>query len=184
MAIAFRAVQSSKIWSLCSFTYKSLLSCCTQFLLSESMRGEGAVLNIKGRRFMDDYHAMAELAPRDVVTRAIISEMVKTASNHVYLDLRHMDKIFTKNRFPKIYSTCLQYDIDITEDLIPVSPAAHYIMGGVKTNLDGESNIAGLYAAGEVACTGVHGANRLASNSLLRACLWCKSRKSCLKYQN
>jgi len=121
---------------------------------------------------MDNYHPLAELAPRDVVSRAIISEMVKTASNHVYLDLRHLDKGFVKNRFPQIYSTCLRYDIDIREDLIPVSPAAHYIMGGVKTNLEGESNIRGLYAAGEVACTGVHGANRLASNSLLEGLVY------------
>jgi L-aspartate oxidase len=116
---------------------------------------------------MEDYTPMAELAPRDVVSRAIISEMVKTGSNHVYLDLRHMGKEYVKKRFPQIYATCLHYGIDITEDLVPVSPAAHYFMGGVKTTLDGETSLKGLYAAGEVACTGVHGANRLASNSLL-----------------
>ncbi len=139
-----------------------------QFLLSEAMRGEGAVLkNIRGERFMHRYHEMAELASRDTVTRAIVSEMVKTKSKHVYLDLTHFDKKFVKDRFPQIYSTCLQYDVDITEEMIPVSPAAHYIMGGVSTNLEGETSIRGLFAAGEVACTGVHGANRLASNSLL-----------------
>jgi L-aspartate oxidase len=139
-----------------------------QFLLSEAMRGEGAVLkNIHGKRFMPEYHEMAELASRDTVTRAIVSEMVRTKAKHVYLDLTHLDKDFVKNRFPQIYATCLQYDIDITEDMIPVCPAAHYIMGGVSTNLNGETSIEGLFAAGEVACTGVHGANRLASNSLL-----------------
>ncbi len=139
-----------------------------QFLLSEAMRGEGAVLkNIYGKRFMPVYHEMSELASRDEVTRAIVSEMVKTKSKYVYLDLTHLDKDFVKNRFPQIYATCLQYDIDITEDMIPVSPAAHYIMGGVSTNINGETSIRGLFAAGEVACTGVHGANRLASNSLL-----------------
>ncbi|HDH05764.1 MAG TPA: L-aspartate oxidase [Nitrospirae bacterium] len=139
-----------------------------QFLLSEAMRGEGAVLkNINGKRFMSEYHEMLELASRDTVTRAIVSEMVKTGAKHVFLDLTHLDKDFVKHRFPRIYTTCLQYDIDITEDMIPVCPAAHYIMGGVSTNLDGETSIKGLFAAGEVACTGVHGANRLASNSLL-----------------
>jgi L-aspartate oxidase len=169
MAIAFRAGGELEDMEFVQFHPTSLYSpAAPQFLLSESMRGEGAVLlNIHKKKFMEQYHPMAELAPRDVVSRAIISEMVKTGSNHVYLDLRHMGKDFVKSRFPRIYSTCLQYDIDITEDLIPVSPAAHYIMGGVKTNLDGETNIRGLYAAGEVACTGVHGANRLASNSLL-----------------
>ncbi len=169
MAIAFRAGAELEDMEFVQFHPTSLYSpAAPQFLLSESMRGEGAVLlNIRKERFMEGYHPMAELAPRDVVSRAIISEMVKTGSNHVYLDLRHMGKDFVKGRFPRIYATCLQYDIDISEDLIPVSPAAHYIMGGVKTNLEGETNIRGLYAAGEVACTGVHGANRLASNSLL-----------------
>lgn len=169
MAIAFRAGAELEDMEFVQFHPTSLFSpAAPQFLLSESMRGEGAVLlNIHSQRFMERYHPMAELAPRDVVSRAIISEMVKTGSNHVLLDLRHMGKDFVKGRFPRIYATCLQYDIDITEDLIPVSPAAHYMMGGVKTNLDGETNIRGLYAAGEVACTGVHGANRLASNSLL-----------------
>ncbi len=143
------------------------------FLLSEAMRGEGAVLkNIHGKRFMPEYHEMSELAPRDAVTRAILSEMVQTNSRHVYLDLTHLDKEFIKKRFPLIYATCLQYNIDITEDLIPVSPAAHYIMGGVYTNLDGETSIKGLFAAGEVASTGVHGANRLASNSLLEGLVY------------
>jgi len=169
MAMAFRAGAELEDMEFVQFHPTSLYSpAAPQFLLSESMRGEGAVLlNQKGERFMANYHPMAELAPRDVVSRAIISEMVKTRSSHVSLDLRHMGKEFVRNRFPRIYSTCLRYDIDITEDLIPVSPAAHYIMGGVKTDLDGETNIKGLYAAGEVACTGVHGANRLASNSLL-----------------
>ena len=174
MAIAFRAGALLEDMEFVQFHPTSLYSpTAPQFLLSESMRGEGAVLlNIKGERFMGSYNPMAELAPRDIVSRAIISEMVKTASNHVYLDLRHMKKDFVKERFPSIYSTCLRYDVDITSDLIPVSPAAHYIMGGVKTDLDGRTGIIGLYAAGEVACTGVHGANRLASNSLLEGLVY------------
>jgi L-aspartate oxidase len=123
-------------------------------------------------RFMEDYHPMAELAPRDIVSRAIISEMVKTRSDYVYLELTHLGKEFLKKRFPRIYSTCLQYNIDITRELVPVSPAAHYIMGGVKTDTGGGTNIRRLYAAGEVACTGVHGANRLASNSLLEGLVY------------
>ena len=139
-----------------------------QFLLSEAMRGEGAILrNIHKEPFMKQYHSDAELAPRDVVCRAIVSQMVRTNSNHIYLDLTHLDGNFVKNRFPRIYATCLQYDVDITKELIPVSPAAHYSMGGAKTDTDGATSIRGLYAAGEIACTGVHGANRLASNSLL-----------------
>ncbi len=138
------------------------------FLLSEAMRGEGALLrNADGKRFMDRYHPDAELAPRDVVTRAIWDEMHQGKLPHVYLDLTHLRPAFVRERFPKIYATCLQYGIDITREQIPVAPSAHYQMGGVKTNLVGETNIERLYAVGEVACTGVHGANRLASNSLL-----------------
>ncbi len=139
-----------------------------QFLLSEAMRGEGAVLrDINKYPFMADYHPKAELAPRDVVSRAIISQTVKTGASHVYLDLSHLESAFVKGRFPRIYETCMRYGVDITRDLIPVSPAAHYIMGGIKTDINGATDVRGLYAAGEAACTGVHGANRLASNSLL-----------------
>jgi L-aspartate oxidase len=144
-----------------------------QFLLSEAMRGEGALLkNIRKEPFMKNYHTDAELAPRDVVSRAIMSEMVNTGASNVFLDLAHLNADFLKRRFPRIYATCLKYDINITRDLIPVSPAAHYIMGGVKTDLDGSTSIRGLYAAGETACTGVHGANRLASNSLLEGLVY------------
>jgi L-aspartate oxidase len=169
MAIAFRAGAVLEDMEFVQFHPTSLyVPGAPHFLLSEAMRGEGAILrNIYGEPFMKNYHPSAELAPRDIVSRAIISEMVRTKSAHVYLDLRHLDKDFVKKRFPRIGLTCRMYNVDIAEDLIPVSPAAHYIMGGVKTDLNGATSIKGLYAAGEVACTGVHGANRLASNSLL-----------------
>lgn len=139
-----------------------------RFLLSEALRGEGGQLrNIDLERFMPRYHEAAELAPRDVVSRALVMEMRRTGSEFNYLDLTGLDPEHVKQRFPKIYSTCLAYNIDISADLIPVRPAAHYSMGGVATDLDGASSLEGLYAAGEVASTGVHGANRLASNSLL-----------------
>ncbi|MHB8173333.1 MAG: L-aspartate oxidase [Nitrospirota bacterium] len=168
-AIAYRAGASLTDMEFVQFHPTSLyVPRAPQFLLSEAMRGEGALLvNINGERFMPGYHPKAELAPRDVVSRAIVSEMLKTNSEHVYLDLRHLDAGFVRGRFPRIYSTCLKFDIDITEEMIPVSPAAHYMMGGVWTDKDGGTDVPGLYAAGEVACTGVHGANRLASNSLL-----------------
>ncbi len=144
-----------------------------QFLLSEAMRGEGGMLkNVHGQRFMDRYHPARELAPRDVVTRAIHAEMIATGSNHVFLDMTHLSAPYVTHRFPRIYRTCKELGIDITQVPIPVSPAAHYIMGGVRTNLWGATNIPGLFAAGETACTGVHGANRLASNSLLEGLVY------------
>ncbi len=174
MAIAYRAGAVLEDMEFIQFHPTSFYSSSApHFLLSEALRGEGAVLkNVQGERFMPGYHELADLAPRDAVARAIVSEMVKTKKNHVYLDITHLDKKFIKKRFPLIYSTCLNFNVDITEDLIPVSPAAHYIMGGVKTNLNGETSIRGLFAAGEVACTRVHGANRLASNSLLEGLVY------------
>ena len=140
------------------------------FLISEAMRGEGAVLrNIHGRAFAADYHPLGELAPRDVVARAMVSEMAKTGADHVLLDASQMPAERVKSRFPTIYRFCQEHGSDITNSPIPVAPAAHYMMGGVKTNTWGETSISGLYAAGEVACCAVHGANRLASNSLLDA---------------
>ena len=138
------------------------------FLISEAMRGEGAVLrNAGGQPFMAGYHPLGDLAPRDVVARAIFREMEKSDSDQVFLDVTHLDGEAVRNRFPTIYRFCLDHGLDITVSPIPVAPAAHYMMGGIKTNTWGETTIDGLYAAGEVACTGVHGANRLASNSLL-----------------
>src|SRR5579871_2556344 len=138
------------------------------FLLSEALRGEGGSLrNREGEPFMERYHALKDLAPRDVVARAIVTEMTRTGAPHVWLDLTHLGAAFLPERFPRIYQTCLQYGVDITRQPAPVRPAAHYAMGGVRTNLDGSASLPRLFAAGEVACTGVHGANRLASNSLL-----------------
>lgn len=141
-----------------------------RFLLSEALRGEGARLrNSDLERFMPKYHEMAELAPRDIVARAISHELQISPLKDpmVYLDLTHLNSERVQKRFPMIYATCMRHNIDITEELIPIRPAAHYAMGGVRTDLDGRTTLAGLYAAGEVAATGVHGANRLASNSLL-----------------
>ncbi len=145
------------------------------FLISEAVRGEGGILkNVEGRRFMPAYVAQAELAPRDVVARSIVHEMHKTGSDRVFLDVTHLPSRLITTRFPQIYRFCLEHGLDITRALIPVAPAAHYIMGGVKVNSWGETNIAGLFAAGETACTGVHGANRLASNSLLESVVFGK----------
>jgi len=139
-------------------------------LISEAVRGEGALLrNCHGKRFMPEYHEMAELGPRDVVSRAIVDQMKKDGSSFVYLDITFKDPVFLAKRFPTICSMTKEHGLDPAEDWLPVMPAAHYAVGGVQTGLFGETNLTGLYACGEVACTGVHGANRLASNSLLES---------------
>lgn len=138
------------------------------FLITEAVRGEGGILrNAHEDRFMPSYHHQAELAPRDVVARSVLLEMLKTGTDHVYLDLSLLGPELTKHRFPNIYETCLSYGLDITKAPIPVAPAAHYMMGGVATDLYGRTGVPHLFACGEVANSGVHGANRLASNSLL-----------------
>ncbi|HIJ60994.1 MAG TPA: L-aspartate oxidase [Nitrospirae bacterium] len=174
MAMAYRAGAILEDMEFVQFHPTVLYSPkAPQFLLSEAMRGEGAILrDINKEAFMSKYHPKAELAPRDIVARAIVSQLVKTKAKHVYLDLTHLDGNFIKDRFPRIYNTCLKYDLDITKELIPVSPAAHYFMGGIKTDLFGATNIERLFSAGETACTGVHGANRLASNSLLEGLVY------------
>jgi len=185
MAMAYRAGAVLEDMEFVQFHPTALfLPSAPHFLLTEALRGEGGILrNEFEEPFMKDYHRLMELAPRDIVSRAILHEMEKARSDHVYLDLRHLGAEFVKKRFPRIYSTCLRYELDITKELIPVSPAAHYFMGGVKTDTETRTNLDGLLAAGEAACTGVHGANRLASNSLLEGLVYGKKAGcSALKY--
>jgi L-aspartate oxidase len=171
IAMAFRAGAEISDMEFIQFHPTALyLKNAPRFLLSEALRGEGAILrNIEMDRFMPKYHPMGELAPRDVVARAILHELEvsRVKDPIVHLDLTHLDADQVKKRFPRIFATCTQYNIDITTDMIPIRPAAHYAMGGVRTDLEGRCTLPGLYAAGEAAATGVHGANRLASNSLL-----------------
>lgn len=145
-----------------------------RFLISEAVRGEGGILRDRiGHRFMPEYDRRAELAPRDIVARAIVRQMEKVGGRSAFLDLTHLGAQM-RERFPSIYRTCKEYGIDFTRDLIPVAPAAHYFMGGIRTDPDGRTSIPGLYACGEAACVGVHGANRLASNSLLEGLVFGK----------
>src|SRR5215831_2471163 len=171
VAMAFRAGAEIGDMEFVQFHPTALyLKKAPRFLLSEALRGEGAYLrNLEMHRFMPKYHQLAELAPRDVVARAIVHELEVSRAKDpvVYLDLTHLNPDHVRARFPRIHATCLEYNIDIATDLIPIRPAAHYAMGGVRTDLEGRTNVPGLYAAGEAAATGVHGANRLASNSLL-----------------
>lgn len=171
VAMAYRAGAEISDMEFVQFHPTALyLKNAPRFLLSEALRGEGAVLrNAELHRFMHKYHEMGDLAPRDVVARAIAHELevCRLKEPVVYLDMTHLKAEHIMTRFPRIYQTCVKHNVDITVDLVPIRPAAHYLMGGIRTDLHGSSSLPGLYAAGEAACTGVHGANRLASNSLL-----------------
>ncbi|MGH9532866.1 MAG: L-aspartate oxidase [Terriglobales bacterium] len=176
VAMAFRAGATIQDMEFVQFHPTALyLKGAPRFLLSEALRGEGAYLrNAETLRFMPKYHEMGELAPRDVVARAIVHELEISPAKDpvVYLDMTHLDADHLRTRFPRIHSTCMKYNVDIATDLVPVRPAAHYAMGGVRSDLEGRTRVKGLYAAGESAATGVHGANRLASNSLLEGLVY------------
>lgn len=176
IAIAYRAGAEITDMEFIQFHPTALrLPGVQPFLISEAMRGEGGVLlDVNGARFMPEYDTRAELAPRDIVARAIVERMQATASDHVLLDMTQLGSEHVAARFPQIYRFCMEAGLDITREPIPVSPAAHYTMGGVRTNVWGETTALGLYACGECACTGVHGANRLASNSLLETVVFAR----------
>jgi len=171
IAMAFRAGAVLADMEMMQFHPTTLyVAGATRSLISEAVRGEGAYLvDRQGQRFMSQYHEMGELAPRDVVSRAILQRMAETGATHVFLDVRHLGGRGFARRFPQIDGKCRSFGIDPGRDLIPVHPAAHYMIGGAKTDIDGRTSIAGLLACGEAACTGLHGANRLASNSLTEA---------------
>jgi L-aspartate oxidase len=182
VAMAYRAGAVLRDLEFVQFHPTTLyIAGASRALITETLRGEGAILlDNKGRRFMKDYHESAELAPRDVVSRAILSQMRKTQATHVYLDVRHLDKEFFAKRFPLINELLNSFDIDIARDLIPVRPSAHYMVGGVKTDTSARTSIDNLYACGEVASTGLHGANRLGSNSLLEGLVFGKIAGQCV----
>jgi L-aspartate oxidase len=168
LALAWQAGASLTDLEFMQFHPTVLVAGGASHLISEAVRGEGAYLrNHTGERFMLRYSELAELAPRDIVARAILSEMLAEGVDHQYLDLRHLPAARVHERFPTISTICRRYGLDLACDLLPIAPAAHYCMGGVMTGAQGQTSLPGLYAVGEVACTGVHGANRLASNSLL-----------------
>ena len=169
LAMAYRAGATLQDMEFVQFHPTTLyIAGAVRFLITETVRGEGGILrNKKGERFMPNYHPKAELAPRDAVSQSILKEMQKTDHTHVYLDVRHIPKERLYRRFPKIKEICSSFGIDIAKDLIPVRPSAHYIIGGIKVDYLSRTTIKQLYACGEVACTGMHGANRLGSNSLL-----------------
>ena len=176
LAMAYRAGAVLRDLEFVQFHPTTLyVAGASRALITETLRGEGAyLLDTKGRRFMKDYHEAGELAPRDVVSRAILAQMRKTDATHVYLDVRHLDKEYFARRFPLISDLCESFDIDVSHDLIPVRPSAHYMVGGVKTDVLARTSIEHLYACGEVASTGLHGANRLGSNSLLEGLVFGK----------
>ena len=177
LAMAYRAGAVLRDLEFMQFHPTTLyVAGATRALITETVRGEGAILlDSRGQRFMQQYHEAAELAPRDIVSRAILEQMLKTNSTHVYLDLRHFDKAYFARRFPLINELCESFGIDVSRDLVPVRPSAHYMIAGVKTDTSARTSIKNLYACGEVASTGLHGANRLGSNSLLEGLVFGKT---------
>ena len=173
IAMAWRAGARCFNLQYIQFHPTTLFSGSGRFLISEAVRGEGGILiDGHGNEFMQEIHEKGSLAPRDIVARGIHQKMLDTALPYMYLDISFKDSDWIKNRFPSIYKGCLEAGIDMTKEPIPVVPAAHYICGGIGVNLEGRTSVKRLYAVGEVACTGVHGANRLASTSLLEALVW------------